>query len=94
MDSSGRFVVLWLVTRYKVPGATTLREDLWAQLFDADSRPLGGRVQVNRDYEALSTIASSGVALSDDGVLTVVWSGKRLNNPSRSDLVFRQLPLE
>ncbi len=94
MDSSGRFAVVWLVTRYNVPDATIFRHDLWAQLFDAEGRPLGGRFQVNREYEGLSAIGTSAAVLSDDGVLTFVWEGERLNNPSRSDLVFRRLRLE
>ncbi|HEX6902948.1 MAG TPA: hypothetical protein VF789_24745 [Thermoanaerobaculia bacterium] len=94
MDSSGRFAVVWLVTRYDVPGSANFRHELWAQLFDAAGRPLGGRVQINRDYDGLGVIGGRAAALSDDGVLTFVWAGRRFKNPPISDLVFRQLPLE
>lgn len=90
MDSSGRFAIVWVVSRSR---GTTFRADLLAQLFDAEGRPLGRRVLVNRDYEGLSAIGDNAADLSDDGVLTLVWEGRRPNNPSRSDLVFRQVRL-
>jgi hypothetical protein len=91
MDSSGRFVIVWAVSRTQGTGsATTRRSDLLAQLFDAEGRPLGGRVQVNRDYEGrLDGVA----ALSDDGVLTILWGGRRPNS-SEDTLVFRQVRLQ
>lgn len=91
MNSSGHFAVVWVVIRYRTTGPLNLREDLMAQLFDAGGRPLGGLVQINRDYDGLGSRIAT---LSDDGVLTVVWESRRPNNPSRSDLVFRQLQLE
>lgn len=89
MNASGQFAVIWFVDRTDIPFGPT-REDLWAQLFDADGQPLGERFQVNRDYEGAHGVSA---VLSDNGVLTVLWQGRRLSD-SGANLVFRRLRLE
>lgn len=91
MNASGHFVVLWYVERADSAGPPgVFRKDLWAQLFDPEGQPAGERFQVNRDYEG--SFAASA-ALADDGVLTVLWQGRKLSG-SDYDIVFRRLRLE
>lgn len=90
MNASGQFAVVWYVDRTDIPFGPT-REDLWAQLFDADGQPQGERFQVNRDYAGSNGAVAAG--LSDSGVLTVLWQGRNLST-SGVDLVFRRFRLE
>ena len=89
MNASGQFAVVWFVDRTDVPFGPT-REDLWAQLFDAGGQPLGERFQVNQDYEGAHGVSA---VLSDSGVLTVLWQGRRLSD-SGAGIVFRRLRLK
>jgi hypothetical protein len=91
MNGSGQFAVVWFVDRTDYPlGAT--RHDLWAQLFDPDGQPVGDRFQVNQDYSGSNGAVTA--ALSDDGVLTVLWQGANLRESSGPTLVFRRFRLE
>lgn len=90
MNASGQFAVVWFVDRTDIPFGPT-REDLWAQLFDADGQPLGDRFQVNQDYEG--SLGAVSAVLSDQGVLTVLWPGRNLST-SGVDIVFRRLRLK
>lgn len=90
MNASGHFAVLWSVVRPDPDGLSSVPlEELWAQLFDPEGEPLGDRFQVNRDYAGAFTASA---ALSDDGVLTVLWQGRKLGG-SDFDLVFRKFRL-
>ncbi|HEX6902949.1 MAG TPA: hypothetical protein VF789_24750 [Thermoanaerobaculia bacterium] len=89
MNASGQFAVVWFVDRTDIPFGPT-RLDIWAQLFDADGQPRGERFQVNRDYEGAHGVSA---VLSDSGVLTVLWQGRRLSD-SGVNLVFRRFRLQ
>jgi hypothetical protein len=90
MNASGHFAVLWSVVRIDSSVFPSVPlEELWAQLFDPEGEPLGDRFQVNRDYAG--AFAASAV-LSDDGVLTVLWQGRKLSG-SDFDIVLRRFRL-
>jgi hypothetical protein len=87
MRSNGDFAVIW--QRWHGDSPSGIGSEVLAQVFDRSGRALGDRFQVDEGnpHAAVKPVA----ALSDDGILTVVWARQ---SGTANVLVYRQFKLQ